>query len=484
MKIGKNTVDQRYTYLFPYEQIPYKSNILIYGAGDVGQEYLKQMMLTKYATVLGFVDRAWDKYPQMVVPIYSPEQVGKISFDYIVLAFKMGNFALDVRQMLVRQGIPDEKIVFQGARKKPMPVLAGRSVDTAGDGGLSYAFDEAPVSIALKYGPGLGDAIIKKQLFMEIAKLAPMAKIDIYAPKASLWIPAIYRDMPNFHRAIDDGGVLYADNQEKYGLSMSIFFLIQMDQVKYDLLDQYCPVLSDMARKIEAANAAYNLSIYPATQNAIHFARSIFRGWNCYTLYNYTGAFQLSSMQVPIPLDVRQRERWQQMHLGDYVTINYGNGASSKGQKQIVSKQWPKEYFERLAELLKQAYPHIELVQLGDKSADNLDHMDRYILGEDLELVKYILKGSLLHIDIEGGLMHLATQMGTKCVCILGPTQKELFAYPQNINIVSEKCHGCYCLYDNTYQCARGLEKPECMYDLTPDKVMNKIQQYFKEQTK
>ena len=93
MKIGKNTVDQRYTYLFPYEQIPYKSNILIYGAGDVGQEYLKQMMLTKYATVLGFVDRAWDKYPQMVVPIYSPEQVGRISFDYIVLAFKMGNFA-------------------------------------------------------------------------------------------------------------------------------------------------------------------------------------------------------------------------------------------------------------------------------------------------------------------------------------------------------------------------------------------------------
>lgn len=474
----------KYIYLFPYEKIPQRSKILIYGAGDVGQEYLKQMMLTKYATVLGFVDRAWDKYPQMVVPIYSPEQVGKISFDYIVLAFKIGNFALDVQQMLVRQGIPDEKIVFQGARKKPMPVLAGSSVDTAGDGGLSYAFDEAPVSIALKYGPGLGDAIIKKQLFMEIAKFAPMAKIDIYAPKASLWIPAIYRDMPNFHRAIDDGGVLYVDNQEKYGLSMSIFYLVQMDQVKYDLLDQYCPVLSDMARKIEAANAAYNLSIYPATQNAIHFARSIFRGWNCYTLYNYTGAFQLSSMQVPIPLDVRQRKRWQQMHLGDYVTINYGNGASSKGQKQIVSKQWPKEYFERLAELLKQVYPHIKLVQIGDKSADNLDHVDRYILGEDLELVKYILKGSLLHIDIEGGLMHLATQLGTKCVCILGPTQKELFAYPQNINIVSEKCHGCYCLYDNTYQCARGLEKPECMYDLTPDKVMNKIQQYFKEQTK
>lgn len=80
-------MEDRYTYLFPYERIPQGVKILIYGAGDVGQEYLKQMMLTKYATVLGFVDHAWDKYPQMVVPIYSPEQVRSISFDYIVLAF-------------------------------------------------------------------------------------------------------------------------------------------------------------------------------------------------------------------------------------------------------------------------------------------------------------------------------------------------------------------------------------------------------------
>lgn len=469
----------RYIYLFPYEHIPYGAKILIYGAGDVGQEYLKQMMLTKYAVVLGFVDRAWDKYPKMVVPIYSPEQIRALSFDYIVLAFKMGNFALDVRHMLVKQGIPDERIVFQGSRKKPMPVLAENSVDTAGDTDLPYAFDEAPVSIALKYGPGLGDAIIKKKLFMAIAEIAPMAKIDIYAPKASLVIPAIYRDMPNFHRAIDDGGALYVDNHEKYGLSMSIFYMVQMDHVKYEILKEHCPLLAAMAKKIEEANAAYNLSIYPATQNTIHFARSIYRGWNCYTLYNYTGAFHLTSMYVSIPLDEEQRVVWEQMHLGRYITLNYGNGASSKGQKQIVSKQWPKEYFDRLAALLKTACPEIHIIQLGDRSADRIAHVDECLLGRNLELVKYILKGALLHIDIEGGLMHLATQLGTKCVCILGPTQKELFAYPENINLVSDRCSGCYCLYDNTYQCARGLERPECMYDITPEKVATAAKEYL-----
>lgn len=470
-------MENRYIYLFPYEKIPKGSKILIYGAGDVGQEYLKQMILTKYATVNGFVDRAWDKYPKMIVPIFSPDQIGSLVFDYIVLAFKMENFANDVKKILINRGISEKQIIFQGARRKSIPILVEKLSANEVYAEKAYAFETAPVSIALKYGPGLGDAIIKKQLFMAITKIAPMAKIDIYGPNASVWIPAIYRDMPNLNRAIDDGGALFVDNQEKYGLSMSIFFMIQINYVKYDLLDEQCPKLAAMARQIETANASYNLSIYPATQNAIHFARSIFHGWNCYTLYNYTGAFQLKSMQVPIPLDPQQEKIFRQMHLKDYITINYGNGMSSKGQKQIISKQWPKEYFEKLAGLLKQVYSGVQIIQLGDSSAEKLLNVDRYILGENLELVKYVLKGSHLHVDIEGGLVHLATQLSTKCVCILGPTQKELFAYPQNINIVSEKCHGCYSLYDNTYQCARGLEKPECMYDLTPEKVMEKIQQ-------
>lgn len=62
-------MENQYTDLFPYEKIPYGSKILIYGAGDVGQEYLRQMLLTQYCEVIGFVDRAHDKIPPMVVPV-------------------------------------------------------------------------------------------------------------------------------------------------------------------------------------------------------------------------------------------------------------------------------------------------------------------------------------------------------------------------------------------------------------------------------
>ena len=95
----------QYIYLFPYEKIPYGSKILIYGAGDVGQEYLRQMLITRYCDVVGFLDRAHEIYPQMVVPIYPPDEVGRLSFDYVVLAFKMGVHVRAVTQTLVDFGV-------------------------------------------------------------------------------------------------------------------------------------------------------------------------------------------------------------------------------------------------------------------------------------------------------------------------------------------------------------------------------------------
>lgn len=445
----------QYTYLFPFEKIPRGTRVLIYGAGDVGQAYLRQLKMTGYAEVVGIVDRAWERYPRMIVPLYPPEQVGRLEFDYLVLAFKMKNFATDVRTTLLQRGIPTEKIIYEGARNDIGPVLAPVTKDDSATRHVRYAFEEPGLAIALKYGPGLGDAIIKKKLFQAIAALAPTAKIDIYAPNASKIIPLIYRDEPNFHAAIDDGGAVYVDNH-----------------VKYAVLKEHSPALADAARKIEQANAEYKLSIYPTTQNWIHFGRALYRGWNCYNLYNYTGAFDIQGQAVNIPLDAAAEEEFQRLELGRYITVNFGNGAASKGNQSLVSKQWPKEYFEAYIAGMHRRFPHLAIVQLGDKNALALAGADHYILGQSLELAKHVLRHSLLHLDIEGGLMHLATQLGTKCIALFGSTQVELFSYPQNINIVAPACHGCYELYENSYACARGLAKPACMYSIKPEQVV------------
>lgn len=96
-----------------------------------------------------------------------------------------------------------------------------------------------------------------------------------------------------------------------------------------------------------------------------------------------------------------------------------------------------------------------------------------------MEEVKYVIKNALLHVDIEGGLVHLATNLGTKCVVLFGPTQVDIYGYPENINIVAPKCNGGYGLYDNAFRCAKDLDEPECMKALKPQLVMEHIVSYL-----
>lgn len=468
-----------YKYLFPFEKVKYGSRILIYGAGDVGQEYLKQMLITNYANVVAFIDRAWDRYPMMVVPIYAPETVDKLIYDYVVLAFKMGNFAEDVKKKLIDIGVDEKRIIFTGARNDDLQVVVPECgiFKLEGD---TLAYEKSNVSVALKYGPGLGDAIIKKKLFIELANLAPDAKFDIYAPNGNKYISSIYSDQPNFNLVIDDGGALFAQHHEKYGFSISIFYMIQVNHVKYDLLNKYSPALADAAHKIEAANENYGLSIFPATQNWIHFGRAYYMGWNCYNLYNYTDVFDIQDKNVSIPLQSEAEDAFKAMSLGQYITVNYGNGIATKGNQKLVSKQWPKQYFEAYIDGIHNFMPDLSIIQVGDNNAQSLIGADRVIFGENLEIIKYIMKNSLLHLDIEGGLMHLTTQLGTKCIVLYGATQENLFSYEQNINIVSDVCKGCYTLYPNTYQCAKGLDEPECMYSINPELVVKKAIDYLR----
>jgi hypothetical protein len=62
---------------------------------------------------------------------------------------------------------------------------------------------------------------------------------------------------------------------------------------------------------------------------------------------------------------------------------------------------------------------------------------------------------------------------------LFGPTDERFYGYKQNINIKAGNCHGCYGLYTDINKCARGMEKPECMYSITPENVFKEINDYL-----
>lgn len=108
-----------------------------------------------------------------------------------------------------------------------------------------------------------------------------------------------------------------------------------------------------------------------------------------------------------------------------------------------------------------------------------IKNADKHFIGKDIELVKYILKNSLLHIDCEGGPVHLASQLGTKCVVLFGVTDVKYFGYANNINLISEICSPCYAIWENNQECMLKSKDPICMLSITPQKVCNVACKYL-----
>lgn len=466
----------KYLYLFPYEKVPFGSSVVIYGFGDVGREYWEQLQITHYVNLVGFLDRAYEDYNRFPVVVHDPQKILTLVFDYIILAFKQKEHANDVRNQLIAWGVKESQIVFQGAR----PIFKIELLsDVHATYSSEFAFQRKGLSVAIKIGAGLGDAIIKKRLILELLCMAPELVIDIYTTDRKGIIQSIYQDIPQINQYIVDSGVLYTEQKNEYLLALSLTQLIQIDHMNYAGISEINSYFGHQMIVLKQNNEKYGLSSYPLSQRWIHYGRAFYYKWNCYSLYNYTGIFQIDDRDITIPMNNQFERSYENLNLRHYITLNYGTGGVSSKYQHCVSKQWPKEYFQLLIQLFKEAYPDIEVLQLGDSSTERLAGCDKHILGENLELVKYILKSSMLHVDIESGLVHLATQLGTKCVVLFGPTSERIYGYPQNINIVSPKCSGCAALYDDLYKCAKGLAKPECMWSITPEMVMEKVKEYL-----
>lgn len=97
-------------YLFPFGDIPPKSKVIIYGAGDVGRQFLGELETVPYCKVIAVADRNED-YHSDAMPIISPERIPREKFDYVVIAINNAMVVNSVKKMLQSKGVPEEKII-------------------------------------------------------------------------------------------------------------------------------------------------------------------------------------------------------------------------------------------------------------------------------------------------------------------------------------------------------------------------------------
>lgn len=166
-----------------------------------------------------------------------------------------------------------------------------------------------------------------------------------------------------------------------------------------------------------------------------------------------------------------------------YITLQ--RGANVGNHVYDSPKLWPQNYYDRLVHWLKNNYRKYTLVQLGSdpEHTAEMQDIDLNLVGKTtLDDIKVLLKNSMLHIDGECGLVHLRKALkGGPSVVLFGPTPIYHFAYDGNINIRNTTCpESCASLFDAWQRKCLLHEKPLCMYELTPEIVEAKIDDFMK----
>lgn len=323
---------------------------------------------------------------------------------------------------------------------------------------------------------GFGDYIISSKLLDEISKIVP-CKIDVYCENVTFG-KAVYEGREKVE--IFPINTFYSQ-MWKYDLALKVEHFIHIEKQNANKIAKINPIFMDKLNKLGHGYRTY----YPDVEQQwfrenIHFRRCEIKGINRWTELSHEGIFKIEDQKTWIPMREEYKKRLQELGLNEkkYITLNCG--ADSMGRSKMQTKVWPLEHYNDFVMLFKNQYPDIEIVQVGASGNAKIRGVDKYILGESLEVTKWILKGSILHLDCEGGLVHLATQLDTKCAVVFGPTPKHFYEYPQNINMVYEGCNNCMGTHPEwAFECYKGLSEPECMYKVTPEIVMKNIKSYM-----
>lgn len=458
--------------VFPYDLIKKHKKVIIYGMGNYGKSYIEQIEKTQYCQIVAVSDInnnvSCNGY-NYIEPSYIPFVV----FDYIIIAIKSIELSTEVYWKFVRMGIEEKHIVSEYMNEQhffpcfiPSDITMLNNIDM-------------PIEIAITLDGGLGDHIIALALYRKLIELAPNCIVDIYGKKD--FIKVTYGNERNVRYIYEfsmEVGEINRFNM-KYDLALRWLFFIKVEFANYFKLKTRYPMLFKKIIATKNSSLISDLKYGLKSYYLVHQRAYMMR----YDRYQFLGlghVWDISWKSSRLLLNQAYLNEYKKLNLGKYITLNCGASIvpGHEGKKQ--TKVWPIEYFRFLVKEFKKLYPNIKIVQLGDANATRIDDADEIMISVNLELVKYILAKSMLHVDCEGGLVHLATQLGVKCVVLFGPTPVWFYQYINNINIVSDDCGNCCHIKADWYtDCFLGDVNPRCMRSIKPGMVLERISHFI-----
>ena len=198
-------------------------------------------------------------------------------------------------------------------------------------------------------------------------------------------------------------------------------------------------------------------------------------------VFDNLGITEQFKCEFPICLDEEACLEVFGLKSKQFITID--TGQSLDYINKANTRSWPHHNWNFLAKQIKNRFPDICIVQMGVRMTENDDiEADIHLNGKtDLEQVKVLLKNALLHVDYEGGLVHIRHIVGGgTSVVLFGSTAIERHQYSENINIRTDKCEvACeWSSHDWLFKCPK-YDEPLCILSITPEMVFKRIEDFL-----
>lgn len=106
-------------YLPPYETLKTQSvrRLALYGAGDVGQDYVLSFRLSGSVEIVVWVDREYEKYQDKGLPVTDVSSLNMSDYDAVLIAIDNVEAADQIAEELLRRGIRREKIIYEKPKR-------------------------------------------------------------------------------------------------------------------------------------------------------------------------------------------------------------------------------------------------------------------------------------------------------------------------------------------------------------------------------
>lgn len=100
-------------FLFPFHRIKRGSRIALYGAGNVGQKFFRQIEHCGYCQIVCWADRDAQKFENTVWRVSPPCILEKGGFDYVVVCAADEELASVIKRELMEMGIEKSRLVWE-----------------------------------------------------------------------------------------------------------------------------------------------------------------------------------------------------------------------------------------------------------------------------------------------------------------------------------------------------------------------------------